>query len=114
MSLPGPPQRQPTSPSPVKTAARPRSSAMKKEEKRSVSKSRSPLRRQVNFAEPVSKVISGATEDGSQGMRMKDARDAVPRKDGESRQQWKNRIFNYKRQEEAKKEGARVAPKSKR
>lgn len=45
---------------------------------------------------------------------MKDAREAVPRKDGESRQQWKNRIFNYKRQEEAKKEGAKVAPRIKK
>lgn len=79
-----------------------------------MSRSRSPLKRQVHFADPVSKVVDQAAEDGSQGMRMKDARDAVPRKEGESRQQWKNRIFNYKRQEEAKKEGAKVAPKAKK
>ena len=64
------------------------------------------MKRQVHFADPVSKVVKQPTEEENQGMRMKDARDAVPRKEGESRQQWKNRIFNYKRQEEAKKEGA--------
>jgi len=87
---------------------------LKKEEKKSVSRSRSPLKRQVHFADPVSKVVKQPTEEENQGMRMKDARDAVPRKEGESRQQWKNRIFNYKRQEEAKKEGARGAPKAKK
>ena len=56
MALPGPPQRQPLSPSPVrKKTAQERTSAMKKEEKKSKSRSRSPLRRQVQFAEPVSK-----------------------------------------------------------
>lgn len=115
MALPGPPQRQPLSPSPVrKKTAQERTSAMKKEEKKSKSRSRSPLRRQVQFAEPVSRVVPDGAEGSNPGMRMKDAREAVPRKDGESRQQWKNRIFNYKRQEEAKKEGAKVAPRIKK
>ena len=87
---------------------------MKKEERKSKSRSRSPLRRHIQFAEPVSKVVTAAEEEAVKGMRMKDAREAVPRKEGESRQQWKNRIFNYKRQEEAKKEGARAAPKLKK
>lgn len=114
MALPGPPQRQPQSPSPVTKKVSERTSAMKKEERKSKSRSRSPLRRHIQFAEPVSKVVTAAEEEAVKGMRMKDAREAVPRKEGESRQQWKNRIFNYKRQEEAKKEGARAAPKLKK
>jgi hypothetical protein len=35
-------------------------------------------------------------------MRMKDAREAVPRKEGESRNDWKNRIFQHKRKFEEK------------
>ena len=117
MSLPGPPQRQP-SPSSVKVQPKspPRTPALKKkkEEKKSGSRSRSPLRRHVQFVEPVNRGAPTTGEDMGQGMRMKDARDAVPRREGETRQQWKNRIFNYKRQEEAKKEGAKVAPKAKK
>ena len=116
MSLPGPPQRQPSrSPVKEKVKAPQRTSALKnKEEKKSMSRSRSPLRRHVQFVEPVDQGTSATGEDMNQGMRMKDARDAVPRREGESRQQWKNRVFNYKRQEEAKKEGAKVAPKAKK
>ena len=116
MAQPGPPQRHPLSQSPVreKPKGAPRSSALKKEERESASRSKSPGRRHVKFAEPVNKASSTTAEDGGQGMRMKDARDAVPRKEGESRQQWKNRIFNYKRQEESKMEGARVAQKARK
>ena len=32
------------------------------------------------------------------GLRMKDAKAAVERKPGESRAQWKNRVFRHKRQ----------------
>ncbi len=115
MSLTGPPQRHP-SPSPVKEKAKgsQRTPALKKEVKKSQSRSRSPLKRHVQFVEPVSGQAPVTAEEAGQGMRMRDARDAVPRKEGESRQQWKNRIFSFKRQEEAKKEGARVAQRPKK
>ena len=68
-----------------------------------MSRSRSPLRRSVQFANPVDQEVPAAKAEMDSGMmRMKTARDAVPRKEGESRQAWKSRIFNYKRQEEAK------------
>ena len=64
-------------------------------------RSRSPLKRQVRFASPLT---SEVPEDAGKAglMRMKDAREAVPRLENESRTQWKNRIFQHKRKEEEK------------
>ncbi len=74
-----------------------------KKERESPSRSRSPLKRAVQFAEPLEHDMDAKSSEAQAGMmRMRTARDAVPRKEGESRQAWKNRIFNYKRQEEAK------------
>ena len=66
-------------------------------------RSRSPLKRSVKFETPLEKEIPaepGGTKLGM--MRTADARQAVPRKENETRAQWKNRIFNFKRSEEAK------------
>ena len=74
-----------------------------KKVKESPRRSRSPLKRSVQFAEPLEHDMDAKSSDPQSGMmRMKTARDAVPRKEGESRQAWKNRIFNYKRLEESK------------
>ena len=57
----------------------------------------------VKFETPLEKEIPaepGGTKPGM--MRMADARQGVPRKENETRAQWKNRIFNFKRSEEAK------------
>ena len=35
-------------------------------------------------------------------MRMKDARESVPRMKNETRSQWKNRVFAFKRKEDEK------------
>lgn len=110
-------QRQQKSPSPVMPpkTAKVRKSALK-DTKKSVSRSRSPLRRSVQFANPVDQDMAAPKSDSQAGMmRMKDAREAAPRKEGESRQARKTRIFNYKRQEEAKhsEEEKKRPPKSK-
>ena len=67
-------------------------------------RSKSPLKRQVKFA-PKSQEIppKEVAQVGLGGMRMAEARAAVPRKSGETRSAWKSRIFDYKRQEEEKK-----------
>ena len=66
-------------------------------------RSKSPLKRQVRFAQK-DKVIPPAevAAVGLGGMRMAEARAAVPRKSGETRQAWKSRIFDFKRKEEEK------------
>ena len=66
-------------------------------------RSRSPLRRAVKFAEPLARDIPASSGDPIPGlMRMAEARDAVPRNPNESRTEWKKRIFDFKRSEEAK------------
>ena len=45
-------------------------------------------------------------------VRMATAREAVPRKDDESRAQWKERVFDWKRKEEEK-HGHRYVTKDK-
>ena len=66
----------------------------------SPSRSRSPLERRVQF-DPNVKDMNQPPEDAQPGlMRMKEARAAVPRKDGETRSQWKTRVFQNKRKME--------------
>lgn len=48
---------------------------------------------------------TGDESDSFRGVRMKEARSKVPRKEGESRKSWKNRVFNYKRAEEERHPG---------
>lgn len=52
----------------------------------------------MTFANPV----ASPADPSSHLLRMSDARKAVPRREGESRSQWKNRVFQYKRKEEEK------------
>ena len=75
---------------------------MKKETRSRSPRSKSPLRRSVRFSdkEKVIPPVPAGSGKEQLGMRMKEARDAVPRKEGETRQSWKNRIFNYKRAQE--------------
>ena len=97
-----PPQRHPEAhvakePEAEETGRKP---ALKKPGKKSPSRSRSPIERRVRFAEdekPTAPIADG-TQSGL--MRMKEAREAVPRLEGESRAQWKNRVFNHKRKHE--------------
>ena len=57
----------------------------------------------VQFQEPLENTIPPEPGDPRPGlMRMADARGAVPRKENESRADWKKRVFSFKRQEEAK------------
>ena len=61
------------------------------------------MKRQVKCQDPLTSVIPEPAQDPRPGlMRMKDAREAVPRKENESRSQWKNRVFEHKRREEEK------------
>ena len=97
-----PPQRHPEAhvtkePAAGETERKP---ALRKPGKKSPSRSRSPIERKVRFAEDEKPTAPAG--DGTQLglMRMKEAREAVPRLDGESRAQWKNRVFQHKRKHE--------------
>lgn len=57
----------------------------------------------MKFQNPLEKEIPRESEEEVKGlMRMKEAREAVPRKENESRSQWKSRVFQHKREEEQK------------
>ena len=81
-----------------------RKTALRSPRKESPNRSRSPLPRKVQVQfDPKEKEIPAELGDSNPNlMRMKDAREAVPRKEGESRNDWKNRIFQHKRKFEEK------------
>ena len=59
------------------------------------------MERRVQFSGVEKEILPHAEAAPLHLMRMKDARDAVVRKDGESRTAWKKRVFDYKRTTEA-------------
>ena len=106
VALTTPPQRHPKIPPVSAGAVEPKRKPALKEaaDKRPLSprrdRSRSPLERKVQI-DPKAKVIPNEeNRDNSGLMRMKDAREAVPRLDGERRSKWKQRIFQHKRKKE--------------
>jgi len=94
----------------------PRKPALKRPGKKSPSRSRSPLERKVRFADDEKDAAPAGGGSASGLMRMKEARDAVPRLDGETRSQWKSRVFQHKRKHEeaAGKKGGGTEPAAKR
>ena len=99
-TLATPPQRHP-SPNSVhgEKSDAVRKPALKPRKKTSPSRSRSPLERRVHF-DPQEKEIPDQNNQRPGLMRMSEARAAVPRKEGESRSQWKLRVFQNKRKME--------------
>eukprot|EP00435_Cladocopium_sp_Y103_P060385 s256_g22.t1 len=68
---------------------------------------RSPIPRKVQFDPRERDIPADPGDNNPHLMRMKAAREAVPRKDGETRQQWKSRVFQFKsKHEEQKEKGA--------
>lgn len=53
--------------------------------------------------------------DSGRGLRMQQVKEAVPRKEGESRKDWKGRVFAHKRKEEERLYGKKppLPPKKK-
>jgi hypothetical protein len=78
-----------------------RKGALRPPQRKNLSRSRSPLERRVQFSGVDKEIPSHADSASSHLMRMKDARDAVPRKEGETRAAWKKRVFDNKRRTEA-------------
>ena len=80
-------------------------------DRRSPRRSRSPIKRSVKFKAPLEKEIPGTGLAGADSglMRMAQAREAMPRLENESRANWKKRVFDFKREEEAK-HGRREGP----
>lgn len=103
MTLTAPSQRHPKPATTVKEEPeKERKPALRSPRRGSPKRSRSPLARRVQF-DPKDKTIpADGAEENSHLMRMKEARDAVPRRDGESRSQWKSRVFQHKREFEDK------------